>query len=163
MARPTDEQAGLILARRTEALRLRAEGLPLLDIARRLHASNGVPMGYTPDPDQVPKQCTAAVARDLGAAIRHEYKENRDAARALAGDLLGRLQVMWEAVEDRIAEGDLRAIDVGIRIVERTARMTGVESSPLDRLGPDGEARVSAAFVLLTQAVEQAAGDGAEA
>lgn len=155
MARPTDEQAALIRDRRTKALQLRVDGMPLAEIGKRLHADNGFPMGYTADRAKT-KQLTSAVAKDLGQSIRDRYKANKEAAGDLAAELLGRLELMWAAVEDEIAAGNLRAIDVGLRIVERAARLTGAEVSALDRLGPDGVQRVEAAFVILTEAVSRA-------
>lgn len=148
MGRPSDEAAAFIAERRTAALELRTQGLPLAEIGRRLTKCQAMPYGYT----STGKQLTAAVARDIGQSIRARYKANREAAGELAADLLGRLELMWSAVEDRVAEGDLRAIETGLKILERTARLTGVEASPLSFLGPDGEQRVVAALALFTDA-----------
>jgi hypothetical protein len=143
VARPTKEDGALIAERRADAMRLRSAGADLLTIGKALGRTSRRPRGY-PATDE--KQLRSAVAKDLAVGIRDRYKDQAEAASELAGVLLQRLELMWEAVADQVAEGDLRAIDTALRVIERTAKLTGLEAASRLVLTGDGDQQVAEAF-----------------
>lgn len=141
MAHPTKAQAAYIRQRRADALRLRAAGVEPLVIARKLAAdpainSDGVnyPQGYgagrfaegrTPPSD---KQLIIRVCQDLAEAIkirRDEASETIEEIRQLEGIRLDSLQVV---AFRQAMNGDFYAMDRVIKIMERRAKLFGVDA-----------------------------------
>lgn len=141
MARPTKAQAALIAQRRAQALQLRAAGVEPLAIARKLAAdpavnSDGVhvPMGYgmkryqqglPPPSDRV---LIIRCCEDVAKAIeirKAEAAETIDEIRGIEAFRLDQLQVVaWR----QAMNGDLSATDRVLRIMERRAKLQGLDA-----------------------------------
>lgn len=105
--------------RRTEALKLRTAGASLRDIATALRVGE------------------RTVRRDLDAALATlstEQQRAAEALRALEAERLDRLQLgHWK----RAIGGDVAAANVVLKIMERRARLLGLDAQPGATLDPN--------------------------
>jgi hypothetical protein len=160
VGRPTTEDAALIDARRAEALRLRAGGLSLYEVGQRLHETvwQGE-RGYACDRDNY-SQLTAAVAKDVAAAIAKQRRETNDLARVLADVHEERLETLWQHAEQLLETSPEAAITLALRVLERHARLRGLDAAARVQLSGPGDEAVSDAYRELVRA---AAGEGGSA
>lgn len=152
MARPNNAERVAIAERRNTALTMRLAGIDCVTIGRKLAADpkanldgKAYPHGYgietykkkLPPPDDAAfsKAASGDIARAL--AERHDSStETREQARELESQRLDR---MIGAVWRQATAGDLAAVDRVLRILERRARLLGLDMATEMRLtGADG-------------------------
>ncbi|MFC8447727.1 hypothetical protein [Kitasatospora sp. NPDC057223] len=141
MPRPTRVQRAAIARRRADAVELRLAGADPLTVGRKLAADPAVnsdklayPFGYghelyarrRPAPDDT--TLIRSVNRDVADALDHRL----DAALASVEELRAledaRLDRMFMVAYRRaVRDGDLLAIDRALRIMERRARLLGLD------------------------------------
>ncbi|WP_438470957.1 hypothetical protein [Streptomyces asiaticus] len=155
MGRPDKAARAAIARRRSDAIDLRLAGVDWLTIARKLAAdpaanSDGIayPQGYGIEryrKNQDPPSDEAlihAACRDVRTALadrRAELNDDVDELRALEADRLDRL--FFVAYKKAVRDQDLAAIDRTLRIMERRARLLGLDMPVRTELsGPDGGA-----------------------
>ncbi|MGA5637762.1 hypothetical protein ACPCTN_03275 [Streptomyces cinereoruber] len=153
MGRPDKAARAAIARRRSDAIDLRLAGVDWLTIARKLAAdpavnSDGIayPQGYGSEryrKKQDPPSNEAlihAACRDVRQALadrRAELADDVDELRALEADRLDRL--FFVAYKKAVRDQDLAAIDRTLRIMERRARLLGLDMPVRTELsGPDG-------------------------
>ncbi|MFF2402691.1 hypothetical protein [Streptomyces goshikiensis] len=153
MGRPDKAQRAAIARRRSDAIDLRLAGVDWLTIARKLAAdptvnSDGIayPQGYGIEryrKGQEPPEDQAlihAACRDVRKALddrRTELNDDVDEMRALEADRLDRL--FFVAYKKAVRDQDLAAIDRTLRIMERRARLLGLDMPTKTELaGPEG-------------------------
>lgn len=107
--------------RRLKCLELRIAGKSLREIARET--------GYG---------SVSGVHKAIAAALLDTLREPAEDVRALE---LERLDAMWRKVWQRIERGDLAAVDRGLRIQDRRAKLLGLDAPTKQEVtGKDGEA-----------------------
>lgn len=153
MGRPDKAKRAAIARRRSDAIDLRLAGVDWLTIARKLAAdptinSDGVayPQGYGIERYQKGLEPPAddalihAACRDVRKALderRTELNTDVDELRQLEADRLDRL--FFVAYKKAVRDQDLQAIDRTLRIMERRARLLGLDMPARTELsGPDG-------------------------
>ncbi|WP_328403905.1 hypothetical protein OHS70_33995 [Streptomyces sp. NBC_00390] len=153
MGRPDKAKRAAIARRRSDAIDLRLAGVDWLTIARKLAAdpavnSDGVayPQGYGIEryqKGQEPPTDEAlihAACRDVRKALderRTELNADVDELRQLEADRLDRL--FFVAYKKAVRDQDLTAIDRTLRIMERRARLLGLDMPAKTEVsGPDG-------------------------
>ncbi|MDQ0601938.1 hypothetical protein QF037_006283 [Streptomyces canus] len=153
MGRPDKAARAAIARRRSDAIDLRLAGVDWLTIARKLAAdptvnSDGIayPQGYGVEryrKNQDPPTNGAlihAACRDVRTALadrRAELNDDVDELRAMESDRLDRL--FFVAYKKAVRDQDLAAIDRTLRIMERRARLLGLDMPVRAELsGPDG-------------------------
>ncbi|MFG2022354.1 hypothetical protein [Streptomyces sp. NPDC048825] len=153
MGRPDKAARAAIARRRSDAIDLRLAGVDWLTIARKLAAdptvnSDGIayPQGYGIEryrKDQDPPTNEAfihAACRDVRTALadrRAQLNDDVDELRALEADRLDRL--FFVAYKKAVRDQDLAAIDRTLRVMERRARLLGLDMPARTELsGPDG-------------------------
>ncbi|MEY2226870.1 hypothetical protein [Streptomyces sp. BF23-19] len=153
MGRPDKAQRAAIARRRSDAIDLRLAGVDWLTIARKLAADPAVnsdrvayPQGYGIEryrKGQEPPEDQAlihAACRDVRKALddrRTELNDDVDEMRALEADRLDRL--FFVAYKKAVRDQDLAAIDRTLRIMERRARLLGLDMpTKTEVAGPDG-------------------------
>jgi len=100
------------LARGERALRLRIEGATYRQIAADL-------------------SCSAATAyRDVSSALAEIASSRSEQAEELRALQSARLDALLVAVWDTAEAGDVKAIDRVLRIMERRARLHGIDAQP---------------------------------
>ncbi|MGW2611429.1 hypothetical protein ACWC4A_44920 [Streptomyces mirabilis] len=153
MGRPDKAARAAIARRRSDAIDLRLAGVDWLTIPRKLAAdptvnSDGIayPQGYGVEryrKSQDPPTNEAlihAACRDVRTALadrRAKLNDGVDELRALEADRLDRL--FFVAYKKAVRDQDLAAIDRTLRIMERRARLLGLDMPVRTELsGPDG-------------------------
>ncbi|MFE7129367.1 hypothetical protein ACFVIM_00710 [Streptomyces sp. NPDC057638] len=141
MGRPDKATRAAIARRRSDAIDLRTAGVDWLTIARKLAAdpavnSDGIayPQGYgieryrrSQDPPS-DETLIHAACRDVRTALadrRAELNDNVDELRSLEADRLDRL--FFVAYKKAVRDQDLHAVDRTLRIMERRARLLGLD------------------------------------
>lgn len=145
MGRPTTEQAVHIEQRRAAALQLRLDGTSLADIGRRLHSSTGRDRGYTCELTN-PGQLAAAAAKDIGAAIARTRADTADLAGQLTELHEGRLEQLWEHAEQLLVSNPEAGVPLALRVLERHARLRGLDAAGRLQLSGPGDQAVTLAF-----------------
>lgn len=140
MARPgpTSPKRLADLERRGEALRLRKLGKSFVDIAAEL--------GYNSR-----QAAHSAVTNEL-AAIRAEMADTADDLRTLEAERLDQLWIIARANAARDG-GDMRAIDTALRIMDRRAKLFGLDKADermAQAIEANAEATTAQARVLFT-------------
>jgi hypothetical protein len=141
VARPTKAQRAAIAKRRADAIDLRLAGVDPLTIGRKLAADPransdriAYPHGYGIErytKGQEPPDESAlirAVCRDIREALKERtvaLEEEVDELRAVELERLDRL--FFVAYRKAVKDGDLRAIDRALRIMERRAKYLPLE------------------------------------
>ena len=141
MARPTKAARAAITKRRADAIDLRLAGVDWLTVARKLAAdpsinSDGVayPQGYGVDRYAKGQEPPAddALIRSACKDVREALKERRavlddevDELRIVEAERLDRL--FFVAYKQAVRDGQLPAIDRALRIMERRARLLGLD------------------------------------
>jgi hypothetical protein len=141
VGRPDKAARAAIAQRRADAIDLRLAGVDWLTVARKLAADPAVnsdrvayPQGYGVDrytkglePPTVDQLINAA-CKDVRLALKErttEVDEKADELRAVENLRLDRL--FFVAYRQAVKDGDLPAIDRALRIMERRARMNGLD------------------------------------
>ncbi|MDH6126064.1 hypothetical protein [Kitasatospora sp. GP82] len=152
MARPTKAQRAAIAQRRADAVELKLAGVDWLTIGRKLAAdpvinSDGLayPQGYGVDlytKGKEPPDDAALIryaCKDVSQALQERHLNldmSVDELRVVHHMRLERL--FFVAFRRAVKDGDLPAIDRAIRILERDARLLGIDSPARTELsGPD--------------------------
>ncbi|WP_328925599.1 hypothetical protein OG429_13700 [Streptomyces sp. NBC_00190] len=153
MGRPNKAARAAIARRRSDAIDLRLAGVDWLTIARKLAADPAVnadgaayPQGYGieryrkgQEPPDDPALIHAA-CRDVRKALddrRTELNDDVDQMRALEADRLDRLFLV--AYRKVVRDQDLTAIDRALRVMERRARLLGLDMPTRTEVaGPEG-------------------------
>ncbi|MFE7395222.1 hypothetical protein [Streptomyces sp. NPDC057557] len=141
MARPTKAQRAAIAKRRADAIDLRLAGVDWLTIARKLAADPAInttgaayPQGYGADryaKGQEPPAEDAlirAACKDVREALKErttELDEQVDELRTVEAERLDRL--FFVAYKQAIRDGELPAIDRALRVMERRAKLLGLD------------------------------------
>ncbi|MFB7082561.1 hypothetical protein [Streptomyces sp. NPDC056308] len=141
VARPTKAQRAAIAKRRADAIDLRLAGVDWLTIARKLAADPAInttgaayPQGYGIDryaKGQEPPAEDAlirAVCKDVREALKErttELDEQVDELRTVEAERLDRL--FFVAYKQAIRDGELPAIDRALRVMERRAKLLGLD------------------------------------
>ncbi|MFJ4413005.1 hypothetical protein [Streptomyces sp. NPDC088925] len=142
MARPTKAQRAAIAKRRADAIDLRLAGIDWLTIGRKLAADPAVntdrvpyPQGYGAELYAKGKEPPAddalirAACKDVRTALAEritELDEQVDELRAVEVERLDRL--FFVAYRKAVREGELPAIDRALRVMERRARLLGLDA-----------------------------------
>ncbi|MGW4505814.1 hypothetical protein ACWENO_14370 [Streptomyces sp. NPDC004436] len=153
MGRPDKAQRAAIARRRSDAIDLRLAGVDWLTIARKLAAdptlnADGIayPQGYGIEryrkgqepPDE--QALIHAACRDVRRALddrRTELNHDVDEMRTLEAERLDRLFLV--AYRKVVRDQDLTAIDRALRVMERRARLLGLDMPTRTELaGPEG-------------------------
>jgi len=109
-------------SRRIQVLELRKAGASMRQIAKTLHVA------------------VSTAHRDLWQALDELAKEQRDKAEPLRQLELERLDRYVLALDGAISQGDPRAIAAAVRIMERRARLFGLDAVTKHEVtGRDGE------------------------
>ena len=159
---PTRQQAVAISRRRQEAFELRLAGIDFATIGRKLAAdpiinSDGLayPQGYgcdryatgVPPPDE--DDLAELVAADLRRAMRARWQQSEQAATDLRDVQHARLERLFVVAWRQALSGELEAVDRALRILEREARLFGLDAPVRNELsGSVGQ--VSSTAVLAT-------------
>lgn len=141
MGRPDKAARAAIAQRRADAIDLRLAGVDWLTVGRKLAADPAVnsdriayPQGYGIDRynrGQEPpsdEQLIHAACKDVRQALKErttEVDEKAEELRAVENLRLDRL--FFVAYRQAVKDGDLPAIDRALRIMERRARMNGLD------------------------------------
>jgi len=104
------------VAMQVQALELRKSGLTYIEIGKQIGRSQGV------------------VVQLIRRALLDTIQEPADQVRALE---LHRLDALWKRVQPKIKEGDLKAVEVALKIMQRRAALLGLDA-PVTLQGPDG-------------------------
>ncbi|MFI1100280.1 hypothetical protein [Streptomyces melanogenes] len=153
MGRPDKAARAAIARRRSDAIDLKLAGVDWLTIAHKLAAdptinSDGIayPQGYGIERyakgQEPPADDTLinAACRDVRKALtdrRTELNDDVDAMRQLDADRLDRL--FFVAYKKAVRDQDLLAVDRTLRIMERRARLLGLDMPTRTELaGPQG-------------------------
>ncbi|MGW4690942.1 hypothetical protein ACWEO1_00960 [Kitasatospora cineracea] len=141
MPRPTRAQRAAIAQRRADAVELRLAGADPLTVGRKLAADPALnsdriayPCGYghelyakgRPAPDE--ETLIRSVNRDITEALEQRIASSQadvEALRALEDARLDRLFLV--AYRKAVRDGELPAIDRALRIMERRARLRGLD------------------------------------
>lgn len=139
--RPSRPAAAQIAKRRADAIQLRLAGLDYLTIGKKLAADPAINSTRTPYPagygieryeagEEPPKDAALAevVKQDLHRVMRQrrtKVNESADALRDLQDERLNRLMAgLWNSA----ASGDVAAVDRVLKIMERQARLHGLDA-----------------------------------
>ncbi|GAA3002500.1 hypothetical protein GCM10020229_13210 [Kitasatospora albolonga] len=174
MARPTKAQRAAIAQRRADAVELQLAGVDWLTIGRKLAADPSIntdrvayPQGYGADLYAKGKEPPddAALIRYACKDVQHALAERHtnlgisvDELRLVHHMRLER--VFFVAFRRAVRDGDLPAVDRAVRILERDARLLGIDQPTRTELsGPDEgpitlEAITSAELAQLIAATE---------
>ena len=141
MGRPDKAARAAIAQRRADAIDLRLAGVDWLTVARKLAADPRInsdrvayPQGYGSDrykknlEPPTDDQLINAACKDVRVALKErttEQDEKADELRAMENLRLDRL--FFVAYRQAVKDGDLPAIDRALRIMERRARMNGLD------------------------------------
>lgn len=141
MGRPDKAARAAIAQRRADAIDLRLAGVDWLTVARKLAADPttnsdrvAYPQGYGIDryrrglEPPTDGQLINAACKDVRLALKErttEQDEKADELRAVENLRLDRL--FFVAYRQAVKDGDLPAIDRALRIMERRARMNGLD------------------------------------
>ena len=154
MGRPDKAKRAAIMQRRADAIELRLAGVDWLTIARKLAADPSInsdriayPQGYgceryirgqEPPADD---QLINYACRDVRAALKEraaEHDEKADELRAVENERLDKL--FFVAYKQAVREGSLPAIDRALRVMERRARLLGLDTPTRTEItGRDGQ------------------------
>ncbi|MFE6872574.1 hypothetical protein ACFVFS_39285 [Kitasatospora sp. NPDC057692] len=152
MARPTRAQRAAITQRRTDAVELRLAGVDPAAVGRKLAADPTInsdriayPYRYghelyakgRPAPDDA--TLVRAVRRDIADALDHRVTGlavDVEELRALEDARLDRMFLV--AYRRAVRDGDLPAIDRALRIMERRARLLGLDRPTRTEIGGTG-------------------------
>lgn len=154
MGRPDKAARAAIARRRSDAIDLRLAGVDWLTIARKLAAdpavnSDGIayPQGYgieryrKGEEPPTNEALIHAACKDVRTALadrRTELNDGVDELRALEADRLDRL--FFVAYKKAVRDQDLGAVDRTLRIMERRARLLGLDMPAKTELsGPNGK------------------------
>jgi hypothetical protein len=150
--RPSRPAAALIAKRRADAIQLRLAGVDYLTIGRKLAADPAINTAKTPYPagygieryengEEPPRDAALAelVKQDLHRVMRQrrtKVNESADALRDLQDERLNRLLAgLW----NQAATGDVAAVDRVLKIMERQARLHGLDAPTRTEVsGADG-------------------------
>ena len=152
MARPTKAQRAAIAQRRADAIELQLAGVDWLTIGRKLAADPRInsdriayPQGYGADlyaKGKEPPEDAALIryaCKDVQLSLQERHTDlgvSVDELRALHHMRLERL--FFVAFRRAVKDGDLPAIDRAVRILERDARLLGIDEPTRTELsGPD--------------------------
>lgn len=113
-----------IAERRRRAFELFLSGVDPVTIGRTL-ARPTTPHGYNTDTTDV--RLSAVVRNDLDRAIRDRSAEHRETVREWRERLTAMHLRSYAAIAPKIMRGDVRAVDVGTRVLERVARLQGAD------------------------------------
>lgn len=150
---PSPEEGALISQRRARALQLRIAGVDNLTIGREMAAdpriqSKGVsyPGGYGSDrfkrgDDPIPDEdLVARVSEDIGRAIKIRAAQMNEGAEQLRTIQDGRIERLIAAVFRKALDGDPKAVDQMLKLLDRQARLHGLDSPVRTELvDKDGE------------------------
>ncbi|MEU2590812.1 hypothetical protein ABZ649_04500 [Streptomyces albidoflavus] len=153
MARPTKAVRAAIAKRRADAIDLRLAGVDWLTIGRKLAAdplanSDGLayPQGYGVElyakGKEPPNEAALirSACKDVREALKDrvtELDEHVDELRAVEAQRLDRL--FFVAYRKAVRDGDLPAIDRALRVMERRARLLGLDRPEKREItGPEG-------------------------
>ncbi|MFF8769120.1 hypothetical protein [Kitasatospora sp. NPDC015120] len=153
MPRPNRAQRAAIARRRADAVELRLAGADPLTVGRKLAADPTVnsdriayPLGYghelytkgRPAPDD--ETLIRSVNRDVTQALEHRIAGSQAAVEELRAVEDARLDRMFlVAYRKAVKDGDLPAIDRALRIMERRARLLGLDQpAKTEVTGQDG-------------------------
>ncbi|MET7524672.1 hypothetical protein ACWEAF_20115 [Streptomyces sp. NPDC005071] len=141
MGRPDKSARAAIAQRRADAIDLRLAGVDWLTVGRKLAADPAInsdriayPQGYGVDrykkglEPPADDQLINAACKDVRQALKErttEQDEKADELRAVENLRLDRL--FFVAYRQAVKDGDLPAIDRALRIMERRARMNGLD------------------------------------
>jgi len=119
---PTSKQNLEAAERRNRVLDMRLLGASLRQIAKKVNCSH------------------ETVRLDLQRALRELHEEQTDKMEHLRGLELSRLDLAWQAIANKVLEGDLAAIDRFVKLSERRAKLLGMDeptkiSLPVNGLG----------------------------
>jgi len=85
----------------------------------------------------------ATIAKDFKAIIKGWQEESRDIIGDWVPVEVHRLDVMVNAIWDDVRGGDLKAMDRMLRVMERRARLLGLDApTPIALQNPDGSALI---------------------
>lgn len=127
-----------VAERRVEALRMRREGKPYLAIADALNYSSA-----------------SSASKDVSRALESAVMEAGRATLDLERDRLDALQaILWPLAE----KGDVRAARELVRLLERRARLLGLDRAAGDRLATEGVADAKGLLGNLADALKLAHG-----
>lgn len=145
--------AALVAQRRKDAVELRVAGVDLLTIARQLAADPAInlrgesyPHGYgvaryekgedPPSPDSL----MASVVNDIARALdqrQTELSKSVDKLIELAAERLEKL--FYVAFKEATTKGNLNAIDKAVRILERQAKLLGLDAPSRSQVAVETE------------------------
>ena len=141
MARPTRAEKAAITKRRSEAIELRLAGVDVLAIGHKLAAdpsinSDGLayPQGYGIEryrqgrPPLEDHQLVIRVCEDITAALAERRIEEAHQVDQLRIVEAARLDRLFYIVYRLALRGDLPAIDRALRLMERRARLLGLDA-----------------------------------
>jgi hypothetical protein len=152
--RPTRPAAAQIAKRRADAIQLRLAGVDYLTIGKKLAADPAINSARVPYPagygierfeagEEPPRDAALAelVKQDLHRVMRQrrtKVNESADALRDLQDERLNRLLAgLW----NQAAQGDVSAVDRVLKIMERQARLHGLDApTKTEVTGADGGA-----------------------
>ncbi|WP_073947646.1 hypothetical protein [Streptomyces kebangsaanensis] len=163
MGRPDKAARAAIAQRRADAIDLRLAGVDWLTVGRKLAADPAVnsdriayPHGYGIDrytKGQEPptdEQLIHAACKDVRQALKERTTEVEDKAEELrAVENLRLDRLFFVAYRQAVKDGDLPAIDRALRIMERRARMNGLDKpSKTEIVTPDASSSELTAVAL---------------
>ncbi|GAA3371255.1 hypothetical protein GCM10020367_21180 [Streptomyces sannanensis] len=141
MARPTKAQRAAIAKRRADAIDLRLAGVDWLTIARKLAADPSInsdraayPQGYgceryakgqEPPTDDALIRAACKDVREALSERRAVLNEEVEELRSVEAERLDRL--WFVAYKQAVRDGNLAAIDRALRIMERRAKLLGLD------------------------------------
>ena len=151
---PTPAEAGLISARRSRALQLRIAGVDNLTIGRSMAADpriqpEGVsnPGGYGRDrfdrgDEPIPDEdLIARVSEDIGRALKARAQQMNEGAEQLRTIQDARIERLIAGVWRKALDGDPKAIDQVLKLLDRQAKLHGIDAPVRTELvDKDGEA-----------------------
>lgn len=106
------EKAAVRLGRTKQAMQMRVDGYDYSEIAYQL--------GYG---------TAEAAAKDVHEALEEEFLENQQYSSEILRMIeLKRLNTMYNALLPGISRGNSRAVDVGVKISDRIAKMSGLDA-----------------------------------
>ncbi len=142
--RPTRARAAQIAERRAEALALKVQGLGNREIAEVL--------GYS---------SADRVSEDISRALTNARGRADQAATELADLHERRLECLLRAAWTKAIQGDVRAIDAAIRVLERQAKLRSLDGRPSTREPSDAEFEAALQEIALAIDAHVAATDAA--
>ena len=149
--RPTWIESGMVSKRRADAIELRLAGVDNVTIGRKLSAdpnqnSDGVayPYGYgrerydRGDDPHDDGALARLVSDDLNDVLRDRANRINEGYEQLKAVQEARIERMFIPVYQKALKGDLGAVDRAVRLMERQARLHGLDAPTRTELaGPD--------------------------